>query len=84
MSIVVNRQQWLSRYFINEETSVAGDVVSTLNMSAVGAADGGRYTCRAHNALGHALHSARLNVYGTRARNHYTHHLIILRRTEVQ
>ncbi|KAJ0182192.1 hypothetical protein K1T71_001561 [Dendrolimus kikuchii] len=52
------------RYFINEEASVTGDVVSTLNISAVGAADGGRYTCRAHNRLGHAHHSARLNVYG--------------------
>ncbi|KAH9636076.1 hypothetical protein HF086_015253 [Spodoptera exigua] len=52
------------RYFINEETSVTGDVVSTLNVSAVSAADGGRYTCRAYNALGHARHSARLNIYG--------------------
>ncbi|CAH0695577.1 unnamed protein product [Spodoptera exigua] len=52
------------KYFINEETSVTGDVVSTLNVSAVSAADGGRYTCRAYNALGHARHSARLNIYG--------------------
>lgn len=41
-----------------------GDVVSVLNMSAAAAADGGRYTCRAHNELGHAEHSARLNIYG--------------------
>ncbi|KAJ8735955.1 hypothetical protein PYW08_006611 [Mythimna loreyi] len=52
------------RYFINEETSLNGDVVSTLNISSVSTTDGGRYTCRAHNALGHAQHSARLNVYG--------------------
>ncbi|XP_075977718.1 cell adhesion molecule Dscam2-like [Anticarsia gemmatalis] len=52
------------RYFISSETSVTGDVVSVLNMSAVTAADGGRYTCRAHNDRGHAHHSARLNIYG--------------------
>ncbi|XP_063899324.1 cell adhesion molecule Dscam2-like [Helicoverpa armigera] len=52
------------RYFISEETSLSGDVVSTLNMSSVAPEDGGRYTCRAHNALGHAHHSARLNIYG--------------------
>ncbi|PZC70609.1 hypothetical protein B5X24_HaOG215457 [Helicoverpa armigera] len=33
-------------------------------MSSVAPEDGGRYTCRAHNALGHAHHSARLNIYG--------------------
>jgi hypothetical protein len=53
-----------SRYFISEETSVNGDVVSTLNISGVTAADGGRYSCRAHNQLGHAEHAARLNIYG--------------------
>ncbi|XP_028159942.1 Down syndrome cell adhesion molecule-like protein Dscam2 [Ostrinia furnacalis] len=52
------------RYFISEETSVTGDVVSVLNISAAAAADGGRYSCRAANALGHAEHSARLNIYG--------------------
>ncbi|CAH0592720.1 unnamed protein product [Chrysodeixis includens] len=52
------------RYFISEETSVTGDVVSVLNISAVSTTDGGRYTCRAHNELGYAQHSARLNIYG--------------------
>ncbi|XP_059047424.1 cell adhesion molecule Dscam2-like [Achroia grisella] len=52
------------RYFINEEISVNGDVVSTLNISSVSPEDGGRYTCRAQNQLGQAEHSARLNIYG--------------------
>lgn len=55
----------VDRYFISSETSLTGDVVSVLNMSAVTAEDGGRYTCRAHNERGHAHHSARLNIYGT-------------------
>ncbi|XP_013175788.1 PREDICTED: Down syndrome cell adhesion molecule-like protein Dscam2 [Papilio xuthus] len=41
-----------------------GDVVSYLNITSVRAADGGRYTCRAHNSRGAAEHSTRLNVYG--------------------
>ncbi|CAB3241319.1 unnamed protein product [Arctia plantaginis] len=56
--------QPLDQYFISSETSLTGDVVSVLNMSAVTPGDGGRYTCRAHNERGHAQHSARLNIYG--------------------
>ncbi|XP_037298698.1 Down syndrome cell adhesion molecule-like protein Dscam2 [Manduca sexta] len=52
------------RYFISQESSANGDVVSVLNMTAAAATDGGRYTCRAHNQLGRAAHSARLNIYG--------------------
>ncbi|CAG4953628.1 unnamed protein product [Colias eurytheme] len=52
------------RYSISEETTVSGEVVSLLNISAAAAADGGRYTCRAHNPLGAVEHSARLNIYG--------------------
>ncbi|CAK1602595.1 unnamed protein product [Parnassius mnemosyne] len=51
------------RYRVSEETTPLGDVASLLNVS-VTAVDGGRYTCRAHNALGAVEHSARLNVYG--------------------
>lgn len=57
----------LLRYFISEESSAGGDVASALNVSAAAAAAGGRYSCRAHNRLGRAEHSARLNIYG-----HYT------------
>ncbi|XP_028040481.1 Down syndrome cell adhesion molecule-like protein Dscam2 [Bombyx mandarina] len=52
------------RYFISEESSAGGDVASALNVSAATAAAGGRYSCRAHNRLGRAEHSARLNIYG--------------------
>ncbi|XP_014355290.2 Down syndrome cell adhesion molecule-like protein Dscam2 [Papilio machaon] len=52
------------RYRVTEQAAGApGAVTSLLNVS-VSAADGGRYTCRAHNALGAAEHSARLDVYG--------------------
>ncbi|XP_053617541.1 cell adhesion molecule Dscam2-like isoform X2 [Plodia interpunctella] len=52
------------RYFISDESSVNGDVVSILNISSASPEDGGRYTCRASNAKGHHDHSARLNIYG--------------------
>ncbi|KAI5631682.1 immunoglobulin domain-containing protein [Phthorimaea operculella] len=52
------------RYLIGEERIGAGEVVSTLNISATAPEDGGRYSCRAENQLGHVEHSARLNIYG--------------------
>nr|XP_034831987.1 Down syndrome cell adhesion molecule-like protein Dscam2 [Maniola hyperantus] len=52
------------RYSISEEASTQGEVVSTLNVTATAAGDGGRYSCRASNALGAVEHSARLNIYG--------------------
>ncbi|XP_045772265.1 Down syndrome cell adhesion molecule-like protein Dscam2 [Maniola jurtina] len=52
------------RYSISEEASTQGEVVSTLNVTATTASDGGRYSCRASNALGAVDHSARLNIYG--------------------
>ncbi|XP_052738072.1 cell adhesion molecule Dscam2-like [Bicyclus anynana] len=52
------------RYSVREEASAPGEVASTLNVSAAAPGDGGRYTCRASNALGAAEHSARLNIYG--------------------
>ncbi|XP_072936767.1 cell adhesion molecule Dscam2-like [Epargyreus clarus] len=52
------------RYSISEESSAAGETVSALNVSAATAADGGRYSCRASNALGSVEHFARLNIYG--------------------
>ncbi|XP_068626573.1 cell adhesion molecule Dscam2-like [Battus philenor] len=51
------------QYRVSEEATPLGEVSSLLNVS-VSAAAGGRYTCRATNALGSVEHSARLNVYG--------------------
>ena len=42
-----------------------GRVVSHLNISSVGAMDGGTYSCTASNVHGSVTHAARLNVYGT-------------------
>ncbi|KAJ2948223.1 hypothetical protein O0L34_g10033 [Tuta absoluta] len=53
-----------NRYLIGQERMGAGEVVSTLNISATAPEDGGRYSCRAENQLGHVEHSARLNIYG--------------------
>ncbi|XP_063549096.1 cell adhesion molecule Dscam2-like [Cydia strobilella] len=52
------------RYTVTEETGAGGEIVSVLRLRALSAADGGRYTCHAHNSRGAAEHSARLNVYG--------------------
>lgn len=49
-----------------EETGAGGEAVSVLRLRALAPGDGGRYSCRAHNAHGAAEHSARLNVYGER------------------
>lgn len=52
------------RYRVSEQAGGAPGAVSSLLNVSVSAADGGRYTCRAHNALGAVEHSARLDVYG--------------------
>ncbi|XP_049878949.1 Down syndrome cell adhesion molecule-like protein Dscam2 [Pectinophora gossypiella] len=52
------------RYSISEEALDESETASTLNVTAAAPEDGGRYTCRAANRLGHADHSARLNIYG--------------------
>ncbi|XP_037298795.1 Down syndrome cell adhesion molecule-like protein Dscam2 [Manduca sexta] len=49
---------------ITQFMNPSGDVVSYLNLTSVRPEDGGRYTCRAHNARGAVDHSTRLNVYG--------------------
>lgn len=41
-----------------------GDVISHVNISSVRVEDGGTYQCVASNRVGHASHSAQLNVYG--------------------
>lgn len=40
------------------------DVISHVNITNVKSEDGGEYTCTAHNGMGRAAHSARVNVYG--------------------
>lgn len=52
------------RFAIGQYTDVSGDVISHLNISHVRPDDGGLYKCVASNSMGHAEHSARLNVYG--------------------
>jgi hypothetical protein len=49
---------------IGQYVTVAGDVISHVNISRVAVEDGGTYECTAENRVGRATHSAPLRVYG--------------------
>jgi hypothetical protein len=52
------------RFVIGQYVTVAGDVISHVNISRVAVEDGGTYECAAENRVGRATHSAPLRVYG--------------------
>lgn len=52
---------------IGQYVTVHGDVISHVNITHVMVEDGGEYSCIAENRAGKVSHSARLNIYGTRA-----------------
>jgi hypothetical protein len=49
---------------IGQYVTVAGDVISHVNISRVAVEDGGVYECAAENRVGRTTHSAPLRVYG--------------------
>jgi hypothetical protein len=49
---------------IGQYVTVAGDVISHVNISKVAVEDGGTYECAAENRVGRTTHSAPLRVYG--------------------
>jgi hypothetical protein len=49
---------------IGQYVTVAGDVISHVNISRVAVEDGGTYECAAENRVGRTTHSAPLRVYG--------------------
>lgn len=49
---------------IGQYVTVAGDVISHVNISKVVVEDGGTYECAAENRVGRTTHSAPLRVYG--------------------
>lgn len=52
------------RLRIGQHITIAGEVVSYLNISSVHTNDGGHYKCVAVSKVGTAEHTAHLNVYG--------------------
>ncbi|XP_069693342.1 cell adhesion molecule Dscam2-like [Periplaneta americana] len=52
------------RFVIGQYVTVAGDVISHVNISKVAVVDGGTYECAAENRVGRTTHSAPLRVYG--------------------
>jgi hypothetical protein len=58
-----NSLSWY-RFVIGQYVTVAGDVISHVNISRVAVEDGGVYECAAENRVGRATHSAPLRVYG--------------------
>ncbi|XP_021928600.1 Down syndrome cell adhesion molecule-like protein Dscam2 isoform X2 [Zootermopsis nevadensis] len=52
------------RFVIGQYVTVAGDVISHVNISKVVVEDGGTYECAAENRVGRTTHSAPLRIYG--------------------
>ncbi|KAJ9583677.1 hypothetical protein L9F63_021981, partial [Diploptera punctata] len=50
-------------FVIGQYVTVAGDVISHVNISKVAVEDGGTYECAAENRVGRTTHSARVRVY---------------------
>ena len=61
---ILNSKFLLIRVSVGSYRDAPGEVVSHVNISEVNTRDGGLFTCTAHNQIGTASHSARLNVYG--------------------
>ncbi|GLH11406.1 Down syndrome cell adhesion molecule-like protein Dscam2 [Gryllus bimaculatus] len=52
------------RFVIGQYVTMAGDVISHVNISRVAVEDGGTYECSAVNRVGRVSHRAPLRVYG--------------------
>jgi hypothetical protein len=57
--------------------TVAGDVISHVNISRVAVEDGGVYECAAENRVGRTTHSAALRVYGEVTYKKHDGHLLL-------
>ncbi|OXA46963.1 Down syndrome cell adhesion molecule-like protein Dscam2 [Folsomia candida] len=52
------------RFLVGQYVTIHDNVISHVNITQARDEDGGLYACQARNAMGVALHTARLNIYG--------------------